>query len=228
MQKTIHKILFVFFLPLLFFSCADSLPSIAEVKKTLVWEFHSQDSSPTQHLVLFLNLVSDERRVDYFELIEKGGDLRWIIENPEEYKLANKTFVGSSKIMMPEGLVFKNANYELRYFDLADRMASEDFSLSTPVSLKSLSLAEISLGAIENKEYGQEFSRHEIVLYDILKNPLYVGKITEELESKESIQKKHPKTFSYREFYRTGDYSAVILCPEVFIDDTMSLNKNYE
>ncbi|HUH44820.1 MAG TPA: hypothetical protein VLZ44_06600, partial [Treponemataceae bacterium] len=72
------------------------------------------------------------------------------------------------------------------------------------------------------------FSRHEIVLYDILKNPLYVGRITEELESKESIQKKHPKTFSYREFYRTGDYSAVILCPEVFIDDTMSLNKNYE
>ena len=228
MQKTIHKILFVFFLPLLFFSCADSLPSIAEVKKTLVWEFHSQDSSPTQHLVLFLNLVSDERRVDYFELIEKGGDLRWIIENPEEYKLSNKVFLGSSKIMMPEGLVFKNGNYELRYFDLADRMASEDFSLSTPVSLKSLSLAEISLGAIENKEYGQEFSRHEIVLYDILKNPLYVGKITEELESKESIQKKHPKTFSYREFYRTGDYSAVILCPEVFIDDTMSLNKNYE
>jgi len=228
MQKTIHKILFVFFLSLFFFSCADSLPSIAEVKKTLVWEFHSQDSSPTQHLVLFLSLVSDERRMDYFELIEKGGDLRWIIENPEEYKLANKTFVGSSKIMMPEGLVFKNANYELRYFDLADRMASEDFSLSTPVSLKSLSLAEISLGAIENKEYGQEFSRHEIVLYDILKNPLYVGKITEELESKESIQKKHPKTFSYREFYRTGDYSAVILCPEVFIDDTMSLNKNYE
>lgn len=228
MQKTIHKILFVFFLSLFFFSCADSLPNIAEVKKTLVWEFHSQDSSPTQHLVLFLNLVSDERRMDYFELIEKGGDLRWIIENPEEYKLANKTFVGSSKIMMPEGLVFKNANYELRYFDLADRMASEDFSLSTPVSLKSLSLAEISLGAIENKEYGQEFSRHEIVLYDILKNPLYVGKITEELESKESIQKKHPKTFSYREFYRTGDYSAVILCPEVFIDDTMSLNKNYE
>jgi len=228
MQKTIHKILFVFFLPLLFFSCADSLPSIAEVKKTLVWEFHSQDSSPTQHLVLFLNLVSDERRVDYFELIEKGGDLRWIIENPEEYKLANKTFVGSSKIMMPEGLVFENANYELRYFDLADRMASEDFSLSTPVSLKSLSLAEISLGAIENKEYGQEFSRHEIVLYDILKNPLYVGKITEELESKESMLKKYPQTFSYREFYRTGDYSAVILCPEVFIDDTMSLNKNYE
>jgi len=228
MQKTIHKILFVFFLPLLFFSCADSLPSIAEVKKTLVWEFHSQDSSPTQHLVLFLNLVSDERRVDYFELIEKGGDLRWIIENPEEYKLSNKVFLGSSKIMMPEGLVFKNGNYELRYFDLADRMASEDFSLSTPVSLKSLSLAEISLGAIENKEYGQEFSRHEIVLYDILKNPLYVGKITEELESKESIQKKHPQTFSYREFYRTGDYSAVILCPEVFIDDTMSLNKNYE
>ena len=228
MQKTIHKILFVFFLSLFFFSCADSLPNIAEVKKTLVWEFHSQDSSPTQHLVLFLNLVSDERRMDYFELIEKGGDLRWIIENPEEYKLANKTFVGSSKIMMPEGLVFKNANYELRYFDLADRMASEDFSLSTPVSLKSLSLADISLGGIENKEYGQEFSRHEIVLYDILKNPLYVGKITEELESKESIQKKHPKTFSYREFYRTGDYSAVILCPEVFIDDTMSLNKNYE
>jgi hypothetical protein len=228
MQKTIHKILFVFFLSLFFFSCADSLPSIAEVKKTLVWEFHSQDSSPTQHLVLFLNLVSDERRMDYFELIEKGGDLRWIIENPEEYKLANKTFVGSSKIMMPEGLVFENANYELRYFDLADRMASEDFSLSTPVSLKSLSLAEISLGAIENKEYGQEFSRHEIVLYDILKNPLYVGKITEELESKEAILKKYPQTFSYREFYRTGDYSAVILCPEVFIDDTMSLNKNYE
>lgn len=228
MQKTIHKILFVFFLSLFFFSCADSLPSIAEVKKTLVWEFHSQDSSPTQHLVLFLSLVSDERRMDYFELIEKGGDLRWIIENPEEYKLANKTFVGSSKIMMPEGLVFENANYELRYFDLADRMASEDFSLSTPVSLKSLSLAEISLGAIENKEYGQEFSRHEIVLYDILKNPLYVGKITEELESKEAILKKYPQTFSYREFYRTGDYSAVILCPEVFIDDTMSLNKNYE
>jgi len=228
MQKTIHKILFVFFLSLFFFSCADSLPSIAEVKKTLVWEFHSQDSSPTQHLVLFLSLVSDERRMDYFELIEKGGDLRWIIENPEEYKLSNKVFLGSSKIMMPEGLVFKNGNYELRYFDLADRMASEDFSLSTPVSLKSLSLAEISLGAIENKEYGQEFSRHEIVLYDILKNPLYVGKITEELESKESMLKKYPQTFSYREFYRTGDYSAVILCPEVFIDDTMSLNKNYE
>ena len=136
MQKTIHKILFVFFLSLFFFSCADSLPSIAEVKKTLVWEFHSQDSSPTQHLVLLLSLVSDERRMDYFELIEKGGDLRWIIENPEEYKLANKTFVGSSKIMMPEGLVFKNGNYELRYFDLADRMASEDFLSRFQVLLK--------------------------------------------------------------------------------------------
>ena len=64
----------------------------------------------------------------------------------------------------------------------------------------------------------------QIVL--ILNNPLYVGTFTEAYSSKEAIQKNYPQTFSYCEFFRNSDYSAIIMCPQVFINDDLLLEKN--
>lgn len=227
----IKKIVFILVLGIIFFSlfsCADSLPSISEVKKTLVYDFQYENRPPTQRLVLFLNIASDERRIQRFELIEKEKKFHWYIDSLEEVKIANKKYFGTSEIMMPETLIFTNAQYELCYYDLADRMASKNFTLSIPQSIRNRSLDEIELESIKNKDYGQEFSSHEIVIYDILKNPLYAGKMTTVLESKDSLKNEFPQSFSYREYFRNPDYSAVIFCPEIFLDEHDFINSSFE
>ena len=219
MIKKSFWFLFFILLSLLIFSCADSLPSISEVQKTIVYDFQYEDRAPTQKMVLFINILSDERRIDSIEIIEKNRELHWLIENPEEIKVGNKKYFGSSEIIMPSQLSFVDSSFDLIYFDLAQRKTNKTFNLSLPHSLKQKKLDDIELESIKNKEYGQEFSRHEIVLYDILKNPLYIGKMSEGLNSKEEIQKNHPQTFSYREFFRNSENTAVILCPEIFIEE---------
>lgn len=226
MNKKFLLLLSIICFTLVFFSCSDSLPNISELRKSIIYDFENEDSSPKQYMVLFVSLYSDERRIQYFDLIEKERELRWYIANPEEVKIENKKYFGSSEIMIPDTMKFIDSNYELRYFDLADRMVTRSFNLITPYSLKNISLEELRLSGFKNKEYGQEFTIHEIVLYDILNNPLYVGAFTQAYSSKEAIQKNYPQTFSYCEFFRNPDYSAIIMCPQVFINDDLLLEKN--
>lgn len=213
-QKILCIFLCVFQL-IVYFSCTDSTPEIARVFYSMVYDFTDESLPPRVRMSVFIETLSDSRRIKEIALYQKDADYLWTIENPLVIKDTEKKYFGHHDIVFPPNTEIPEGRYEARYYDLAMREASAFFMLEKIPSLKDVKISSLTASRFRSKQFASECSVEQITLYDILANVLYTGKRTLEIDTDEKILSLYPSAVSYRLFYKNQDNSTVIILPEV-------------
>jgi len=217
--KTILLLLLSILSSSIVLSCADSTPEIARVYYTVIYDFIDATLPPQVRLSVFIEPLSDKRRVKEISLYHKDSDYTWDIDNPLLVKDGDTTYFGHHDIVFPPGTELREGRYEVRFYDLAMRNTTSYFTLEKLPSLKEAKTGSLTAAGFLNKQFASECSVEQITIYDVLSNVLYTGRRTIEIDSNENIIKMYPAAYSYRLFYRNQDNSTIVLLPEVQLID---------
>ncbi len=214
-----------------FFSCSDSTPNIARVYYTLVYDFTEDNLPPQTRLSVFIETLSDSRRIKEIAIYQKDADYTWIIDNPVLIKDSDIHYFGYHDIVFPPNTEALEGSYEVRFYDLAMRSASAYFVLQKLPSLKDSKTDSLTVSGFRSKAFASECSNEQIVVYDILDNVLYTGSRTIEIDTDERLLDVYPSAVSYRLFYKNQSNSTVIILPRVQLlerSDTVIEEEAYE
>lgn len=186
---------------------------------TNVYDFIDETLPPQVRLSVFIEPLSDKRRVKEISLYHKESDYTWYIDNLIQIKEGDAVYFGHHDIVFPPGTEPREGRYEVRFFDLAMRDASSYFLLEKLPSLKEAKTSSLTASGFRSKQFASECSVEQITIYDVLSNVLYTGRRTLEIESDEKLMSMYPAAVSYRLFYRNQDNTTVVILPEVQLID---------
>jgi hypothetical protein len=228
-----HKIVCIFLCliqVILYFSCTDSTPEIARVYYSLIYDFTDESLPPQVRMSVFIEALSDSRRIKDISLYLKDADYLWTIQNPLVIKDTDKQYFGHHDIVFPPNTEILEGRYEARFNDLAMREASAFFRIEKIPSLKELKTSSLNVSGFRSKKFAAECSVEQITVYDILANVLYTGKRTIEIDTDEKLLGMFPSAVSYRLFYKNQDNTTVIILPEVQLSEPQddALEEEYD
>ncbi len=219
LAKQTSTVILCLALSVLNFSCADSSPEIERVYHTLVYDFYDETLPPGVSLSVFIEPLSDERRVKELVLYFKDSGYTWNIDNPLVIREGDIQYFGFRGIVSPPDSELQEGRYEIRFYDLALRETSSYFFVEKIPSLKNADISSLRASGFRNKTFASECSIEQIAVYDILSNILYTGDRVRELETDERIKAIYPEAVSYRLFYKNDDNSTAVVLPEVQLYD---------
>lgn len=219
MKKTTNSYYIIFFLFLLtlalFSSCSDSTPQIAQVYHALVYDFSDNSLPPQIRLSVFIDPLSDERRIKEMVVFHLETDYSWQIDTPYIIKDGENLYFGSQFLVSPFLYDISEGRYDVSFYDLAMREASISFTLQNLPSLKGKDPSLLKVEGFLNKQWAEECSIENIVIYDILANELYTGSRGDELINDDAIRSSFSAAVSYRLFYKNKENTTVVFLPEI-------------
>lgn len=228
-RKNTIFILILCLLPLLCInSCTDSTPEIARVYYSILYDFVDESLPPQVKLSVFIEPLSDARRVKEFTLYHKETDYTWTVELPLVITEEDKTYFGHQALVYPPNVEIREGRYEVRFYDLAMRDSSSFFMLENISSLKDVKVSSLSASAFRDKRFATECSIAQIVVYDILENVLYSGPKTTDFITDDAIRSLFPAAVSYRLFYKNQDNTTIIILPGVQLYEKVQNEQNEE
>lgn len=202
------------FLVMICFSCTDTDPGIASMHSTLIYEYNSADEKPLIRLSVFVSPSQDIRRAKSITVSNSQNDLSWKINNPKIYTHEERNYLGSSSLVVPEGLNFSEGLYNVTLYDVADRTITDSFNLVPLKSMKTSEDSFVKVSDILSRKAGTECSQQKIILFDEIGKELFFGFYSSKLDSDEKILSIFPDAVTKRIYFSNPNNSVVILLPE--------------
>ncbi|MBR4373130.1 MAG: hypothetical protein IKP49_02055 [Treponema sp.] len=191
----------------MFFSCADSSPSLVRVFPSVILDYADAESLPSAKFAVFLKTNSDNRRAESFVLknIDDPMNLEWRVSSPKVVTIDNNKYVFADNLCSVGSPMLKKGRYRLFYQDSAGQEANIDFNLSYNDDLFSFRSDEIKkhLGVVTEN----------IAIYDEFNMLLYIGKPKSNWSSRSNILKDYKNASFWRTVYFTGEQKLVCLMP---------------
>lgn len=172
------------------------------------------EDKATVRLSVFLSPTQDIRRSKSIEISHPRSKLTWKIDNPKIYTNENKTYFGYSDLVVPEDFTFPDGIYELKYFDVADRSATETFNISLLKSMTDTKDGFVKASDVISRKAGTECTQQKIILFDAIGKELFFGFYSSQLDSDKKILKLFPDAVTKRIYFCTPNNSVGILLPE--------------
>ena len=209
--KHFIKNLFLFFLlNFLFSSCKQVSPEIRAVFSCVIFEYSDNEKLPEARVSVYMDSISDIRRVDSIEFNSLTSDYKWKIES-EEIQLisnSNKQWAGNSNLYMPYKYQFPTGQYEIIYTNADGKF------LKSKVNLKYESVfyekfADEIPSFMESKK-----GKKQIAIFDKENKMIYFGEQDEELKNNRAIWLKYKDAAFYKEIWTLSDNSVMCILPK--------------
>ena len=197
----------------IFFSCSDSEPKIGTVNATLVYDFAQTSQPYTQHLSVFINPTSDEKRLSSIKIISESTGYEWEIDELDRIDSGKNKYFGYWNLVYPDGKDFEPGNYIISFTDLADREVSSTFTLKPLDSMAAKNGNFVRSRDITMGNAGSECSLKRVILYDGEDCELYCGLYNSMFENKTELKNNFPTAKWFRVYFVNKDNSCAIMMP---------------
>ncbi len=197
-----------FLLSLLIFSCADSEPSVSDVRACVVFDFSDFENPPRQSFAVSIRTKADVRRAA--RLSVTLGDLAWTVTPPEIFENSAGQMVCFTNFIPPEGVSLKKGFLSVEYCDLSGRTAQGFANLDFPEEITS-STAENSVKLLQAQN---SKPLQNLALYDGEGQLLYFGKMKDSWIDDTEILREFRSAVKKRTVYQSMNPNVFILLPE--------------
>jgi hypothetical protein len=204
----------IFPLLLLIFSCADSVPAIADAKLMAVFEFSAEGARPSMFLFEMVYPTSTIDFADSLLLTHPASGFVWKSINPLELRNNNVVWICSPRLAPynnEEG--FAEGQYLATYTDTSGRVSERTVRLVFPQGLKTSTTQTVAALLPEN-------TVRKIAVYDEDENLLYYGERSDGVTTNDEIHSHYSTAFSYRECISTSGNTVTVLLPPVYLCET--------
>ena len=183
-----NKVFFAVFLIsllMLLTSCMKIVPEITASDYSVIFEYEDEESLPSARLSLFALSESDVRRYDSVIVDSLDSDFFWETKEISIFSDGESQWVGSSNLVLPQGLFIPDGLYQLTFFN-AD---GQEVSVNVDINYNN---DYYSLTALQAEEKAKEDGgTKKIALYNYDKILVYFGQETSRLNSENKIKEAY-------------------------------------
>lgn len=190
----------------LFFSCANDVPSVIEVRPSVVFDYSDETAAPKMRLAVFAETQSDVRRVAHIRISSKLSGYEWFVENVQIVGSDNRQWAGYANFVCPSSYTIPQGTYAFIYTDAAGENVESAFTVSYPPALVSsnVAVARALLGSDVNER---------VAVYDENETLIYCDVRKETWSDDDAIFAEMKDAFQIRTCISTRDDSVICLMP---------------
>jgi hypothetical protein len=203
------RIGWLFLLLFALFSCADSIPALADARLMPVFEFTTANARPSMFVYLLAYPTSDIALADSMRLTHRETGFVWNIANPLVMQTRNAVWVSGPRLAPydnSEG--FAEGAYLVSYIDTSGRHSEQAVQLAYSQGLKKATAETAASLMPENADT-------KIVIYNEEDDVIYYGVRDENIGTDDMLKRSYPDAFSYRECISPPDNTVMALLPVV-------------
>lgn len=177
---------------LVFFSCADSTPSLLSVNAYVVYEYKDEKSKPVERLSVFVQPDTEAERFKEMTVESLETGYVWKISEVQVMSSGKRNFVGNSFLLPYWDEHIPSGDYRVVYKDCASRTAEKTFTIREKKSLVEQPLAAANYNDVKSKKAGKDFVFDRVVLYGENNEIVYYGGNRREFNNIAEIRKTYP------------------------------------
>ena len=113
-----HNLFIPLFFIFLFLSCAQNVPKLESTRKSVIFEYESEDAFPIARLSFFVETDKNVRRADKILLKNEETQYIWELEDLILFESVDRFYCGITNIQAPMGEKIPSGKYIANYVQL--------------------------------------------------------------------------------------------------------------
>ena len=210
----LRKILFCLLLAVMFFSCAQTSPSVNYSNASVVFDYVNENDTPSSRMSVFIDLASDAHRSEYVRIESLSTGYAWEVYSPLKLESGEKKYTGYTNFVMPSGELFPQGQYRVIYTDANNESVESVMNVVYTKDFADLKASE-AIGLIKTlggTQYWALYDQSDILLYLIEKQG--------DSSDFENLWNKGSNVFSIREIWMSQASRTICIMPKKYKSDT--------
>ncbi len=188
-------------------SCSNNAPQLREANLTIIFDYKSKDSLPTARMGVFVEAVSNQKRIDSLKVFAKGSDLIWESNNLLLAENEEQKYLGCVNLVMPQNQEFPAGEYTIEFQQYDEEKTEMKYVLSYDKSFYNAKTEQVA--SLMNKNMGSRMLK----IFDADKKVIYYGPRTYEFSTARGIWNVYSQAKEFQEIWISGNKNVICNFP---------------